>query len=60
MAEFEIGDKVRLKSGGPVMTAEKYAVPSYCKELEVFCQWFEGSKLHVEHFHPEMLAKMLK
>lgn len=58
MTELKKGDKVRLNSGGPIMTVERCAVPSYCKEKEAFCQWFEGSKLHYEHFLSEMLMQV--
>ncbi|WP_409307090.1 YodC family protein [Pseudomonas putida] len=39
--EFEIGDIVKLKSGGPGMT-----VQSYDEERGNYtCQWFAGKKL---------------
>ena len=34
---FKTGDQVQLKSGGPIMTVEKYA-----GENTVTCIWFEG------------------
>ena len=33
--EFELGDVVRLKSGGPKMTV------GYIHEIEVVCTWFD-------------------
>lgn len=38
--EFEIGDTVRLKSGGPIMTIEKSA--TYRGEFKLCCTWFDG------------------
>jgi len=36
---FKTGDEVQLKSGGPIMTVEKYS-----GEHMVVCIWFEGGK----------------
>lgn len=44
-AVIKPGDKVRLKSGGPAMTA------SYREKTgEVPCAWFHGSDLHTAFF----------
>lgn len=41
--EFNVGDVVELKSGGPEMTVSK---PAYNTQPdEVDCQWFGGRKL---------------
>jgi uncharacterized protein YodC (DUF2158 family) len=40
--EFNAGDTVQLKSGGPVMTIEKIAM--YGGERKAACIWFEKSK----------------
>lgn len=39
-ARFNVGDVVRLKSGGPKMT-----VDDVFQEGNMRCQWFAGSKL---------------
>lgn len=40
---FEVGDVVKLKSGGPKMTV-KGAGPNQSGDPTVWCVWFEGSK----------------
>lgn len=50
-SNFEVGDVVRLKSGGPLMTVQqaKYAD-------NVMCTWFgENNKRLSEGFHPRTL-----
>ncbi len=39
MDSFEVGDTVRLKSGGPLMTI------SWIDEDEVRCEWFVADEL---------------
>ncbi|MFQ2266609.1 DUF2158 domain-containing protein [Aeromonas hydrophila] len=56
MADFKIGDRVRLKSGGPVMTA--YEKGSSGKWL---CMWFElkyAATPFDGYFHPDVLQKV--
>lgn len=49
--EFEVGDIVRLKSGGPDMTVQRYDVGyEYYR-----CQWFAGKKLESGDFKPASL-----
>lgn len=36
---FKTGDQVQLRSGGPIMTVEKYS-----GEKMVACIWFEGGR----------------
>jgi uncharacterized protein YodC (DUF2158 family) len=48
MAEFEAGDVVMLKSGGPYMTVAA-AAPS---GEGLACMWFDGPTLYKGHFHP--------
>jgi uncharacterized protein YodC (DUF2158 family) len=43
--KFQVGDIVRLKSGGPEMTVERALVGS-----EYRCQWFAGKKLESGDF----------
>jgi uncharacterized protein YodC (DUF2158 family) len=49
--QFNVGDVVQLKSGGPKMTVTKV------DSNWVTCNWFEGSKVHVDLFPPDALAK---
>ncbi len=55
MAEFKLGDVVRLKSGGPLMTVEDTAGGSI-GDGQIGCQWFLRDKLNHEVFHRECLA----
>lgn len=49
MAEFKIGDTVKLKSGGPLMTINAIS------DNEISCQWFLDKKLNEAKFVPEVL-----
>ena len=53
MEDFEIGDVVQLRSGGPKMT-----VHSLVSDCDVVCQWFEGNEVHEESFPREALRKV--
>jgi len=53
MQEFETGDIVRLKSGGPKMTVADIHISG-----SVHCQWFAGSKSSDGYFPPESLIKI--
>lgn len=48
--EFETGDTVRLKSGGPLMTVEQTGEHYSVTGPAVWCVWFEkvGSKQNVQ------------
>jgi uncharacterized protein YodC (DUF2158 family) len=48
MAQFKVGDVVRLKSGGPPMTV---AIPGE----DIYCHWFLGSQQQHGSFPPEAL-----
>ena len=50
MAEFKVGDIVRLKSGGPKMTVE-----ILLGDGELKCQWFDGSELQEARFDPDVV-----
>ncbi|EHN8758651.1 YodC family protein [Klebsiella oxytoca] len=56
MSNYNVGDKVRLKSGGPVMTVHELDVrhpPIYRGNMR--CQWFAGKKLEEGYFPDESL-----
>lgn len=57
MEEFKIGDKVKLKSGGPDMTINDKN-PDEHDNIIFLCQWFDGSKLNERWFPPESLEKI--
>jgi uncharacterized protein YodC (DUF2158 family) len=48
---FKIGDKVRLKSGGPIMTVAKETDP----QGFVVCQWFHDNILKENSFQEGVL-----
>ncbi len=47
MTQFDIGDTVVLKSGGPVMTVVELDVGS---DNQVACRWYEGTKFQIDYF----------
>lgn len=50
--ELKVGDTVRLKSGGPLMTIQ------WCNAEECKCQWFDDKhKLQVGAFKVEQVEK---
>lgn len=51
-ANFNIGDIVQLKSGGPEMTVQ--TIPDTHSKL-YRCQWFAGKKLESGNFPPDSL-----
>jgi len=51
---LELGDKVRHKSGGPVMTVE------LCRRDAVHCVWYEGREAHSASFAPDDLDLVLR
>jgi uncharacterized protein YodC (DUF2158 family) len=49
--QWNVGDVVQLKSGGPRMTVEEV------HEHEIWCKWFNDKKeLKGEGFRPELLT----
>jgi uncharacterized protein YodC (DUF2158 family) len=50
MENFEIGDVVQLRSGGPNMT-----VHGVISDGDIVCQWFEIDVVHEENFPKEAL-----
>ena len=55
MAEFKLGDVVRLNSGGPPMTVEDTDGGS-SEEGKIRCEWFLRDRLHHEVFHRDCLT----
>lgn len=59
MADFKVGDTVRLKSGGPLMTISGVGEnPSSGSRDENYwrCEWFDkDQKSHMQSFHKESL-----
>lgn len=51
MSTFIIGETVKLKSGGPVMTVAEV------EGEEVVCLWFEKSQQHKQRFPAATLIK---
>lgn len=52
------GDKVRLKSGGPVMTVKQYPyklIDGTLVESKALCEWFDNDDLHNSTFEIEVL-----
>lgn len=47
--EFNVGEIVKLKSGGPDMTVRGWGINGWT------CQWFAGKKLEQGFFHAESL-----
>ncbi len=43
--QFQAGDVVRLKSGGPKMTIEQIGEQYEGDATKAWCQWFENNKL---------------
>jgi uncharacterized protein YodC (DUF2158 family) len=52
VTEFEVGDLVRLKSGGPRMTV----VGRMWGSDQLLCNWFEGVRSHAGSFPAKALA----
>jgi len=56
---FEVGDVVRLKSGGPAMTVEEVGDSPLAGGPYVHCTWFDTSskKPTSKSFKPQALEK---
>ena len=53
-AKFQVGDVVRLKSGGPLMTVQQATYAD-----NIMCTWFgENNKRMTEGFHPRTLQSV--
>jgi uncharacterized protein YodC (DUF2158 family) len=51
-SQFQAGDVVQLKSGGPPMTVERIE-----SDGSLTCQWFVDKRLVQDVFRPIVLAK---
>ncbi|PWU11645.1 MAG: DUF2158 domain-containing protein [Verrucomicrobia bacterium] len=58
-SELKIGDQVKLKSGGPIMTVEYIVAGTrdYCHETFMHTVWFEGSDVRKSNFNSKTLEK---
>lgn len=57
--KYEIGDKVRLNVGGPVMAVKSRSFSASKKFLGLYkCQWFAGKKLDWGEF-PEQSLELI-
>jgi uncharacterized protein YodC (DUF2158 family) len=54
--DFNVGDVVKLKSGGPNMTVDN------ASSSRITCMWFEpdSTKLHIQHFDQGAIEKVTK
>jgi uncharacterized protein YodC (DUF2158 family) len=57
--EFEIGDTVQLKSGGPLMTVDDIGKANDSGRINVACTWFEKIGPRQEHRHGTFQAATL-
>jgi uncharacterized protein YodC (DUF2158 family) len=55
-AQFKVGERVRLKSGGPEMTVKE--VDMWMRKDEVMVVWFAGAKLETACFPVDTLVKV--
>ena len=53
--KFQVGDVVRLKSGGPLMTVQQATYAD-----SIMCTWFgEDNRRMSEGFHPRTLQRIV-
>jgi len=52
--EFQIGETVKIISGGPTMAVK--SISEYTGD--VHCQWFAGKKLESGEFPPDSLVRV--
>lgn len=58
--DIKPGETVRLKSGGPRMTVTQVGEAHMTGVMTVWCQWFEGTKLHEGEFVFEAIEKIAR
>ena len=54
---FKVGDIVRLKSGGPIMTVVDFGKYGYDDTEKIKCVWFDGKKKYEDVFIEATLEK---
>lgn len=54
--DFQVGETVQLKSGGPRMTVQNVA--GFHETLSIHCQWFAGDLLQGGAFPRESLKRL--
>jgi uncharacterized protein YodC (DUF2158 family) len=54
--QFNVGDQVKLKSGGPIMTIADNVSRKFGLMEGLKCQWFAGKKLEEGHFPIDSLV----
>lgn len=53
---YKVGDTVKLKSGGPIMTVhDTPKTQTFGNQTHYTCQWFAGKKLESGHFERDQL-----
>jgi uncharacterized protein YodC (DUF2158 family) len=52
--QFKVDDRVRLKSGSPIMTVKSVG-QSFGEEVEVRTVWFDKAEVKTATFPPEAL-----
>ncbi|HTJ95618.1 MAG TPA: YodC family protein [Pararobbsia sp.] len=56
---YEIGDVVRLKSGGQPMTVNQVGPVAFAPGVWLICQWFDlQGQLHQEMFHEDTVQRV--
>lgn len=55
---FNLGDTVRLKSGGPTMTINKFTGNSESDKDRAECFWFDKAEMKREIFQTTSLEKI--
>ncbi|RKP58964.1 YodC family protein [Pararobbsia silviterrae] len=56
---YEIGDVVRLKSGGASMTVNQVGPVAFAEGIWLICQWFDAiGELRQEMFHEDMVVRL--
>lgn len=63
MSQFNVGDTVRLKSGGPIMTVARLtqvADKEIAGGISVRCQWFVNQDVRESSFHPDTLEPFVE
>lgn len=60
MADFQVGDVVRLKSGGPKMTVTQVGANATTRLSSVWCTWFVSTKQEEGTFPVEAVEAVIE